>query len=192
MLGLLALLTTGIAAGYLLYPVPLADVFFAGWVMFGVGLALAGAVGAWTDRTALVWVAALLLTGLSIAGMWSIGRFVAPAALFLLGSALLARWAGPREEERDRGTPPTTRRAPLETLAGVAALVGGAALVYAGALSRDLFGACARETLACVLGNAHWGAIGLTGLGLAAAGLGGWLLRRRIEAAPPRASDRSG
>jgi hypothetical protein len=42
---------------------------FAAWVLFAVVLAVVGAVGAWGRRTASVWVAALLLTGLTVVGM---------------------------------------------------------------------------------------------------------------------------
>jgi len=64
-----AVVLAGAAAVALLLPRPLADALFAAWVLFAVVLAVVGAVGAWGRRTASVWVAALLLTGLTVVGM---------------------------------------------------------------------------------------------------------------------------
>lgn len=46
LLSVLAILVVGVAAGYILLPDPLADVFFAGWMLFSVGIAIVGGVGA--------------------------------------------------------------------------------------------------------------------------------------------------
>lgn len=182
LLGVLAALSASVAGGYLLLPDPLADAFFAGWVLVSVVLALVGGVGAWTNRTPLVWVAALLLTGLLIAGMWSIGLFIAPAALFLLGAALFSQLAGPREDVLEAVTadPPTTRETARRALLGTGSVVVGSGLVYAGAFRRELFGVCANETLACAIDKTHWGAVGATTLGLIAVGVGGWLLWKQV------------
>ncbi len=188
-LGALAVLLAVVAAGFLLAPRPLADVFFAGWVVVAVGIALAGGFAAWTNRRGLLWVAALALTALAIVGMWSLGFFVAPAALCLLLAAVLAQFDGRREPAgRTVADPPTVPEAILKTLAGCGALAGGGALVYVGAFTRELFGACASETLSCALGNADWGAIVVTLLGLAALGLGVWLLWRQVSVARVLAS----
>lgn len=185
LLGALAVLSAVLASIYLLLPDPLTDVFFSGIVLLSVLFALVGEVGAWTNRTPLVWVAALLLTGLAIAGMMSIGFVIAPAALFMLGAALLSQLAGPRRDVREAiiADPPTVREAVLRTVAGTASVAVGAGLVYAGAFARELFGSCASETLACVLDTTHWDAVGITLLGLAAVGLGGWFVWRQIYVA---------
>lgn len=190
LLAALAVAVAGVAAAVLLRPDPLADVFFAGWVLVAVALALVGAIAAWTNRTPLVWAAALLLTGLSIVGMWSIGAFVAPAALCLLGSALLSQVAGPRSGVREAiaADPPTVPEAVLKTLAATGCLLAGAGLVYLGAVAGELFGACARETLACALDNTHWDAVGTTLVGLVALGFGGWLLWKQVYVARVLAS----
>lgn len=194
LLGALAVLSAAAAASYLLFPTPLADVFFAGWVLVAVGLAAVGGVAAWTTRTPLVWAAALLLTALSIVGMWSLGLFVAPAAACLLAAALLLQWTGPRSNVRERivAEPPSVLDAVLKTLAGAGALAVGGWLVYASAIARDLFEACARETPGCVIENTHWDAAGLTVLGLAAIGLGGWLLWTQVYVARVLAAERVG
>lgn len=168
------------AAGYLLAPDPLSDVFFAGWVLVAVGLAVVGGVAAWTDRTPLLWVAALSLAALSVVGMWSIGFLVAPAALLLLGAAALSQVSGSHAERRARAVSTTPSDAVLRPLGGVAAVGGGGWLVYASAFRQELFGACASETLACVLGTTHWAAVGTTVLGLAAVGVGCWLLWKYV------------
>lgn len=189
-----AVVAASVAAGALLLPEPLADVFFAGWVVGSVGLTLLGALGAWTNRSPLVWVAALLLTGLSIVGMWSIGLFIAPAALCLLGAAVLSQWAGPRPGVREAivAEPPTVRETVLKALAGTGAVAAGTGLVYVGAIARDLFGACASETLACALASTHWDAVGLTILGLLTAGFGGWLLWRQVYIGRVLAANQTG
>lgn len=185
LLSVLAVVSTCVAAGYLLFPRPLADVFFAGWVLFGVVLSLVGGIGAWTNRPSLVWVAALLLAGLSIVGMWSLGLFIAPAALVLLGAALLLQGAGPRTDVRDaiRSNPPTVPEAVLRTLAGTVSVAVGAGLVYVGAFSQELFGACATETLPCAIEKAQWDVVGLTVIGLIAVGFGGWLVWKQVYVA---------
>lgn len=181
LLSVLAILSASVAGGYLLLPNPLVDVFFGGWVLVSVILALVGGIGVWTNRTPLVWVAALLLTGLSIVGMWSIGRYIAPAALLLLGAALFSQLSGPREEavEAVTANPPTAREIVLKTLAGTGSVVVGAGLVYGGAFAQELFGACASETVACAIDETYWDAVGITVLGLIAIGLGGWLIWRQ-------------
>lgn len=188
-LGALAVLLAVVAAGFLLAPRPLADAFFAGWVVVAVGVALVGGIAAWTDRRAPLWVAALALTALAIVGMWSLGFLIAPAALCLLLAAVLAQVAGRREPARRTiADPPTVPEAILKTLAGSGAVVVGAALVYVGAFTGELFGACASETLACALGKADWGGLAVTLLGLGAVGLGGWLLWRQVTVARVLAS----
>ncbi|MFC4440308.1 MULTISPECIES: hypothetical protein [Natrialbaceae] len=178
LLSVLAILFASVAVTYLLLPNPLGDVFFAGTVMLSVIFALVGGVGAWTNRPPLVWVAALLLTGLSIVGMLSVGRFIAPAALLLLGAAVFSQIAGPRTDVRETiiANPPTEREVMRKKQVGTGSVVVGVGLVYVGAFRRELFGACASETLACALDKMNWGAVGLTIFGLVAIGLGGWLL----------------
>lgn len=186
----LAILSASSAAGLLLFPAPLADAFFAGWVVGSVGISLVGGIGAWTNRTPLVWVAALFLTGLSIVGMWSIGLFIAPAALFLLCSAVFSQLAGPREGVREAiiSDPPPVRETALKALAGVGSVAVGGWLVYAGSIERHLFGACLAETLTCVVEKTHWDAVGVTVLGLIAVGLGGWVIWKQIYVARVLAS----
>lgn len=173
----------GLAAVVLLFPQPLADAFFAAWVLFAVILAVFGAIGAWTRRSALVWVAALLLSGLTVAGMWSIGGFVAPAALGLLGAAVASLWTGPRPGAHEAivKDPPSVLEAVIKTLAGTVLVVAGAALAYEGTVVRELFTrGCSSETLACALAVMQWDGIGLSILGLAAIGSGGWLVWRQV------------
>lgn len=181
-LGILAVLSTILTAGILLSPNPLADVFFAGWVTFSILLSTAGAGAAWTNRTPLLWVAAVLLTGLLVMGMWSIGLFIAPAALSLLGAAVLSQWAGPRRDVQEEiiANPPTVYEAVLKTLAGTGSIAIGGWLVYTGAIAQHLFGACAAETLDCALANTHWNAVAITTLGILAIGLGGWLIWKQV------------
>lgn len=190
LLSVLAILSASVAATYLLLPNPLADAFFAAWVLVSVILALIGGSAAWTHRTPLVWAAALLLTGLSVVGMWSIGPFIAPAALFLLGSAVLLQWAGPRKEIQEAiiADPPPVQDAALKAVVGIGSVVVGSWLVYAGAFARELFEACARETLACAIGKTHWDALGIAVLGLIAVGLGGGLLWKQVYIARVLAS----
>ena len=178
----LAVLGSIIAAGLLLFPNPLADAFFAGWVLFSILLTLAGAGGAWTNRTPLVWVTALLMIGLAIIGMWSIGLSIAPAALLLLGAAIFSQLAGPRGGVQDEiiAEPPTVQEAVWKTLAGVGSVAIGGWLVYVGAITQHLFGACAAETLDCALASTHWDAAAITSLGLLGVGLGVWLIWKQV------------
>ena len=181
----LAVLILVVAAASLLLPSPLSDAFFAVWVLGGVAVSVVGAFAAWTNRTPLVWLTALLLLALSVLGMWSIGFLVAPAALCLLGSAVLLRRAGPREEVRNAvlDDPPSVSEAVAKTLVGAGAVVVGAGLVYTGSLTRQLFGACARETLACAVEKTHWDAVAVTLAGLVVVSVGCWLLWTQIYAA---------
>ena len=178
----LAILSASVAGTYLLLPNPLGDVFFAGWVLLGVILSIVGGIGAWTNRSPLIWVAAISLIGLTIIGIWSIGRFIAPAAFFMLGSALFSQLAGPRTENVDAVTtdPPTESEVLRKTLAGIGSVVVGVGLVYVGAFAQELFGACASETIACAIDKTQWGAVGVSVLGLIAISLGGWLCWRLI------------
>jgi hypothetical protein len=171
-----------VAGTYLLLPDPLGDVFFAGWVVLGVILSIVGGIGAWTNRSPLVWVAAISLIGLTIMGIWSIGGFIAPAGFFMLGSALCSQLAGPRTEhlEEIRTDPPTESEVLQKTLAGIGSVVVGVGLVYVGAFARELFGACASETVACAIEKTHWGAVGISVVGLIAISLGGWLFWRLV------------
>lgn len=190
LLSVLAILSASVASGVLLLPNPLADVFFAGIVLLSVIFALVGGVGAWTNRTALVWVAAFLLVSLAILGMMSVGLFLAPAALFLLGAAVFSHLAGPRTDLQEAiiANPPTVPEAVVKTLAGTVSVAVGAGVVYIGAFSQELFGACARETVACVLETTQWDAVGITILGLSALSLGGWLIWTQIYIARVLAS----
>ena len=178
----LAILSASVAATYLLLPDPLGDVFFAGWVLLGVILSIVGGIGAWTNRSPLIWVAAISLIGLTIIGIWSIGRFIAPAAIFMLGSALFSQVAGPRTENVDAITTdqPTEWEVLQKILAGFGSVVVGVGLVYGGAFAQELFGACASETIACAIEKTQWGAVGITVLGLIAISFGGWLCWRLI------------
>lgn len=182
LLGALAALSAVVAAGVLLFPDPLADAFFAGWVTVGVGLALIGAVAAWTNRTPLVWTTALLLTGLAIAGMWSIGLFVAPAAIALLGASLFLQLASSRSNAQGAvpANPPTKREILHRAVAGTAFVIVGGSLVYLGAIGRELFSACASETLECAIDSLQWDAVGITVVGVSAVGIGGWVLWKQI------------
>lgn len=185
LLSVLAILSASVAGGYLLLPNPLVDVFFAGWVLFGVGLSLVGGIAAWTNRTPLAWVAALLLAAFSFVAILSIGRFLAPAALFLLGSAFLRQWTEPRKHVREDITadPPTVEEAALKTLAGVGSVAVGGWLVYVTAFQRGLFGACATEDLSCVIDKTHWDAVGITVVGLIAVSVGGWMMWKQVYVA---------
>lgn len=188
LLASLAVLSAVVAALALLFVNPLADVFVAAWVAGSVLLALVGGVAAWANRTPLAGAAALLLTGLSLAGMMSVGLFVAPSAAFLLGAALLSWRAGPREgvTEAIAANPPTVRETVLRALLGVGSIALGAGLVFVTAFGEGLFEACASETLACTVENTHWLAVGGTVLGLVAVGVGGWLVWKQLYVARVR------
>jgi len=182
LLSVLAILSASVAVTYLLFSNPLADVFFAGIVLLSVIFALVGGIGAWTNRTPLVWVATLLLMVLSILGMMSIGIFFIPATLLLLGAAIFSQMAGPRTDVRDAiiANPPTERELMRKKQVGTGSVVVGVGLVYVGAFAQELFRACTSETLACALNKTNWGAVGLTVLGLIAISLGGGLLWKQV------------
>ncbi|WP_135304875.1 hypothetical protein [Haloarcula amylovorans] len=181
LLSALAILSAGVAVTVLLLPNPLADVFYSGIVLLSILFALVGGIGAWTNRTPLVWVAALLLGGLSILGMMSIGLYLVPAALLLLGAAVFSQLTGPRPGVRESilANPSTRRDIVQKILVGTVAIVVGLGLVSVGAFRRELFGSCARETLDCALKTTNWDAVGLTVLGLVAISFGGWLVWRQ-------------
>lgn len=183
-----------VAAASLLPPRPLADVFFAGWVFVAVGLTALGAVAAWTDRTPLVWVAALLLAALSVVGMWSIGFYIATSALLMLVAAGLSQWAVPRRPGVGPvADPPTVLEAVYKTLGGSVTVVLGAGLFYEGTFVRELFlRGCTRETLACALAVTRWDAVGLTFVGLAAVAVGVWLVWRQVAIGRALAADQPG
>lgn len=190
-----AVVLAGIAAVALLGPRPLADAFFAAWVVGAVALAGVGAYAAWTRRSALVWVAALLLAGLSVAGMWSVGLFLAPAAVALLWAAVASHWTGPRQGSREAvlEDPPSVLAAVLKTLGGSGIVVVGAGLAYEGVMVRELFTrGCARETLGCALAVVRWDAAGLAVLGLAGIVLGGWLVWKQVAVGRVLASRSAG
>lgn len=178
LLSILAILSASVAVTALLLPNPLADVFYSGIVLLSVLFALVGGIGAWMNWPPLVWVAALLLTGLSILGMMSIGLYLVPAALLLLGAAVFSQLAGPRPEVRESilANPPTKRDIIQKLLIGTSSIAAGSGPVYVGGFRQELFGSCAQETLACALETTNWGAVGLTVLGLFAVSYGGWLL----------------
>ena len=91
LLGVLAAAALAVAAAYLLLPAPLSDAFSTAWVLGGVAASVVGAAAAWTGRTLLVRLTALLLLALSVLGMWSAGLLVTPAAFCLLGSTAFLR-----------------------------------------------------------------------------------------------------
>lgn len=185
LLGALTVLSAVVAAVSLLFPNPLADAFFAAWVVGSVLLALVGGVAAWTNRAALAWVAALLMTALSIVAITSLGFFVAPSAVFLLGAALLTRRTESREDAREAiaANPPAVRETVLKTGAGVGSIALGAALIYESAVARELFEACASETVTCAVEATRWPAVGGTLLGLLAISVGGWLIWKQVYVA---------
>lgn len=191
----LAVGVAGVTAMLVLSPRLLADAFAAAWILFAVALAVLGAGGAWTQRSAIVWGAALLLSGLTIAGMWSIGQFTAPAAVLLLGAAIATLWTGTPRDGLDAGPPASgsAGNAVFRSVAGVGGGIVGGTLAYEGVMVRELFGrGCANETVECALAVTNWPAVGLTLLGMAAVGVGSWLLwtqfsvRRRVVAAISR------
>lgn len=190
--GALAGLLAIVVAVAVLSPTPLADVFFAGWVLAAVALALVGGGAAWTCRTPLVWLTGVLLAALSVAAMWSIGFLIAPAALLLLVAAVLLQFWGPRRDPRERieADGLTTQDVARKSLVGAAAVLGGSWLFYEGVFVRELFVAgCARETLACAIAVTRWDAVGLAGLGLVALGVGGWLVWRQVAVGRVLAAD---
>lgn len=178
LLSVLAIISASVAVTFLLFPNPLADVFFAGIMVFSVIFAVIGGIGAWTNRAPLVWVAALLLTGLSILGLMSIGVLLVPAALLLLGAAIFSQMSGPRADVQKTITtdPPEGQEILRKLLLGIGSVAGGLGIVYWSAFKRELFGSCASETVACALETTNWGAVGLTVLGLVGISVGGWLL----------------
>lgn len=178
----LALVATVVASGILLVPSPLGDVFFSGIVLSSVLFAAIGVLGAWTNRTLLVWLAAALLTGLTIIGLLSIGFLIAPGALLMIGAAISSHLGGPRSGVRDAiiADPPTIQNRVARTLVGGVITVAGIEFVHTGAFRQDLFGACATESLSCALEMAHWDAIGLAVIGLSAVAIGGWLLWQQM------------
>jgi len=182
LLGVLAGLAAAIAAVAVLWPRPLADVFVTAWILGAVLDTLVGTAAAWTGRRALLWVATLLLAGFAVVGMLTVGWLFAPSVVLLLAAALLSGWAGP---VLDRPEPSETgpRRIAGGTLAGAAAVGGGAAVVRVAAFDRELFGSCAAETPACVLATTNWPAVAATTLALATVALGGRLLLRQTLAA---------
>jgi len=181
-LGGVAVAAALLGSAVLLAPAPLADAFFAGIVLLNPLFAVVGAVGAWTNRTVVVWVAAVLSVGLSLAGMMSVGLYLAPTALLLLGAAVAAQAAGPRPGLREEilSSAPSVRGRLGRAAAGLAGIAVGVALVDAGAFERELFGSCAQETLACALGTTNWPAVGLTLVGFGAVALGAWLVWKQV------------
>ena len=182
LLAALAVAAAVLASVVLLTPDPLADAFFAGIVLLSPLFAAVGAVGAWTNRSPVVWVAALLSAVLSVAGMLSIGLFLAPVTLLLLGAAVAAQVAAPGAGAREEilaGAPSRPERL-LRAAGGLASVVVGVALVDAGAFDRELFGSCAQETLACALGTTNWLAVGVTLLGFGAVAAGAWLVWKQV------------
>lgn len=174
----LAALLIVLAAVFYVVPWMYRDVQFAGWVLFSLFVVLVGVVGAWTNRTVLVSVAGILLTGFAIAAMWSIGPLIAPAALLVLVAAWFSHRAGPREGVREaiRADPPSEAERRRKTWAGMLAIVGGVASMVLGVFVLELFvAACPDETLACTLDIANWSGIGLTLVGLIGVTVGGWL-----------------
>lgn len=182
LLAALALVAALVASVTLLAPAPLADVFFAGIVLLNPLFAAVGVAGAWTNRTAVIWLAALLSLSLTVVGLLSVGLFFAPTAVLLFGSAVGGQAAGPREGVRERivAESPSVRARLSWALAGGGSVLVGTGLVYAGAFRQELFGSCAQETLACALETTNWPAVGLTLLGFAAVGVGGWLVWKQV------------
>lgn len=178
-----AVALASLSALALLFPHPLADAFFTAWVLFAVILTGVGAVGAWTRRSGLLWVAALLLSGVTLVGMWSIGWSIAPAAFAMLGAAVVSLRAGGRSASHESilADPPTVPEVGRRVLAGIALIVIGSGVAYDGIYRRTLFTrGCLDETLGCALAVTRWDAVGLALLGLTAVGIGGYLIWRQI------------
>lgn len=136
-------------------------------------------------------MAALLVTGLAILGMWSIGSFIAPAVALLLGAAVSTQLAGSREEVQQAivADPPARQEATRKTATGIGVVAFGAGLVYVGAITRELFGPRGRGTLECALAQTCRGGIGATLLGLSAVGFGAWRVWKQISNARALASN---
>jgi hypothetical protein len=172
----LAILAVVLVVLVLLTPNPLADVFVAGSMLFVVILTIIGGIGAWTDRSPVVWVVGLSLGVLSVLSM--VGPLLAPGALLMLAAAVTSQAARARSARREqiRAHPPETAIVRRKVFAGALAVVIGGVLVYIGAFTQELFGACGVESLACALEMTHWDAVGITLLGIFAVIVGGWLL----------------
>ena len=181
-LAALALAASLLASAALLTPEPLSDAFFAGIVLLNPLFAAVGVVGVWTNRTPVLWVAALLSLALSTAGMMFVGLFLSPTALLLLGAAVTGQIAGPRAGVREAiiADVPSVRERLLRAVAGLASVGVGVSLVDAGAFRQELFGSCARETASCAISTTNWLAVGLTLLGFAAVALGAWLVWKQV------------
>ncbi|NHN40832.1 hypothetical protein G9C85_04185 [Halorubellus sp. JP-L1] len=179
----LAVLAASVAAVVLLWSGPVADAFFAAWVVGSVIVAGVGAVGAWTNRPPLAWLGALSLTAIVVVGLLSIGIFVAPAALLSLAAAVASQRARSREAARAAvlADPPTGAELAAKAVAGVGSVLVGAVLVYLGAFVRELFArGCLAETLACALAVTNWDAVAFTGLGGLAVVAGAWLVWQQV------------
>jgi len=181
-LSILAIVAALLAVAVVLFPAPLSDVIFAGIVLSSVLFASVGAVGAWWNRASVLWVATLLSLGLTIAGMMSVGVFLAPTTLLLLGAAVASQVASARNDDCERivADPPSKSKRLRRGLLGTGSILLGAGLVYSGAFSQHLFGACAQETLGCVLETTNWAGVGVTLLGLVTMAVGSWLVWRAM------------
>lgn len=176
-LGLLSLVAAVPGAGFLLTRIPITDALVA-WPAVLVLAAAVGAAAAWTDRVFLVWVAALALSLVSVAGLLSIGFVFAPAALSLLAAAAALQTAGLPAARRDAilADPPGMRTVVRRTVAGSVGVVAGVVVIYLNAVARELFVACAVETVACQVGNTHWDAVAATLAGFAVVVGSVWLV----------------
>jgi hypothetical protein len=157
-------------------------VYFAGVVLLNSLFAAAGVGGAWTNRTVVVWVAALLSAGLSLAGMMTVGLFLAPAAVLLLGAAVAGQSGGPRAGVREAivADAPSVRERLLWCVLGLTSVGVGVALVDVSVFRQELFGSCAQETLACALSTTNWPAVALTLLGFVGVAGGAWLVWKQV------------
>jgi len=159
---------------YLLVRIGGDDVFAAGFVLLAVAFALLGGYGGLRGRTAPAWIGAVGLALVAVLGAMSIAPFLGPGAVMLLGAALatqLPRRARVRAAIRD--DPPGASGLLYRAGVSIAAVALGAASIYVGAVLRGLFGACAVESLACVVRQTDWPAIVLTVTGLVGIGLAG-------------------